>query len=209
MNLPLVTAKTKGLIVLAIIIIFVGWAYSARADAGVLTFTTSTTTGSGSVIPVLTWSTAPVAASCTASGAWTGAKAPAGGTETLAAITSSKTYALLCTWADGSATVSWVPPTQRTDGTPLTDLTKYRVYYGLSSTAMTTTSDVLAPATSKVFTPLATGTWFFNVHAIDSVGGESGPSNTGSKAVTQGSSTQQIAITVNPVPMAPTGVTVN
>jgi hypothetical protein len=32
-----------------------------------------------------------------------------------------------------TAIVSWTPPTQRTDGSALTDLAGYRVYYGKSS----------------------------------------------------------------------------
>ena len=35
--------------------------------------------------------------------------------------------------ATGSATLSWVPPTQNSDGSPLTNLASYRVYYGTSS----------------------------------------------------------------------------
>ncbi len=33
----------------------------------------------------------------------------------------------------GTATLSWTPPTQNTDGSPLTDLAGYRVYWGTSS----------------------------------------------------------------------------
>ena len=179
------------------------------ASAGTLTFTTTTATGNGSVIPVLSWSTTPVATGCTASGAWSGAKA-ASGTETLAAITSSKTYNLLCSWADLSqAIVNWVPPTQNTDGTAYTDAKASRVYYGTTSSSMTTTVDVPAPATSKTVTGLATGIWFFNVHAVNQLGVESGPSNTASKTIGSSSSTESVGITVNPVPMPPTGVTVN
>ena len=34
--------------------------------------------------------------------------------------------------AVGSATLSWTPPTQNMDGTPLTNLAGYRVYWGTS-----------------------------------------------------------------------------
>ncbi len=33
----------------------------------------------------------------------------------------------------GDATLSWDPPTTNADGTPLTDLAGYRIYYGTSS----------------------------------------------------------------------------
>jgi hypothetical protein len=179
------------------------------ASAGTLTFTTTTATGNGSVIPVLSWSTTPVATGCTASGAWSGAKA-ASGTETLAAITSSKTYNLLCSWADLSqAIVNWVPPTQNTDGTAYTDPWGVKIHYGQTASSMTTIADVPIPATSKTIAGLATGTWFFNVHAVNLLGVESGPSNTASKTIGSTTSTESVGITVNPVPMAPTAVTVN
>src|SRR5438477_5923085 len=88
-----------------------------------ITFTAQTVSGDGSVVPALTWSTAPVATGCTASGAanWTGAKGPSGA-QTLAAITSSATYNLTCNWpADTTATVTWTNPVQNTDSTPYTD----------------------------------------------------------------------------------------
>ena len=200
-------AITSAILAAMVILGLLLWYNSARA--GTLSFTTATATGNGSVTPVLSWSTVPVATGCTASGAWSGAKA-ASGTETLPAITTSKTYNLLCSWADLSqAIVNWVPPTQNTDGTAYTDAKASRVYYGPTSSSMTTTVDVPVPATSKTVTGLATGIWFFNVHAVNQLGVESGPSNTASKTIGSTTSTESVGITVNPVPMPPTAVTVN
>ncbi len=36
----------------------------------------------------------------------------------------------------GSVTLSWYPPTQNADGSPLTDLAGYRVYYGHSADSL-------------------------------------------------------------------------
>src|ERR1044072_5955990 len=74
--------------------------------AGTINFTANKTSATGSLTPVLTWSTSPVAPSCSASGAWSGTKF-ASGSETLAAITASKSYTLTCAWGNGTAKISW------------------------------------------------------------------------------------------------------
>jgi hypothetical protein len=80
--------------------------------------------------------------------------------------------------ANGTATLSWTPPTTRTDGTALTNLASYRVYYGTSSSALTTRIDVANPGLSSyVVSNLAAGTWYFAVTALDSTGAESTQSN--------------------------------
>jgi hypothetical protein len=73
--------------------------------------------------PELTWSTSPAGAACTASGAWSGAKASSG-TETVPAIRSSSVFALACSWPDESmAMLTWVNPTEHTDSSPYDPLT--------------------------------------------------------------------------------------
>ena len=101
--------------------------------AGTITFTAKQASATGSLAPVLTWSTTPVASSCTAGGAWSGTKF-ASGTETLATITASKSYTLTCVWGNGSASLNWTAPTKNTDGTSLTDLAGYKVVFGSSAT---------------------------------------------------------------------------
>lgn len=178
-----------------------------------LTFTAQTTTGAGSVVPVLTWSTTPAATSCTASGdaTWTGTKA-ASGTQTLASISASKTYQLSCTWpGDTSATLTWTPPTQNTDGTALTNLAGYKVYRAATSAgvASATPTTVAGNVTTHRFSSLAAGANFFGVTAYNSAGAESGMSNIASKTVSATETqNRSVAITVNPKPNAPTGLTV-
>lgn len=192
------------------------------ALAQTLTFTTSTATGDGSVVPVLTWSTTPAAQSCTASGdtAWTGTKA-ASGTQTLAAITSSKTYRMTCTWpGDTTATLRWTRPTTNTDGTALslcasaTDtgpcLAKYRISRGTSATALSESRDHNFPdSLSANWSGLAAGTHFFGIKAVTGQGVESDLSNVVSKTITTTQTVNRdVAITVNPKPNAPTALTV-
>ena len=54
--------------------------FAAPIFAQTVTLTPSVTSGAGSISTTLTWSTNPVAASCSAAGhaSWTGAKGPSG-----------------------------------------------------------------------------------------------------------------------------------
>jgi hypothetical protein len=73
----------------------------------------------------------------------------------------------------GTATVSWVGPTQYVDNSPLnpiTDLTGYRVLYGESAASLTRSIDVPSTATSAAITGLTPGTWYFGVQALVSYG---------------------------------------
>jgi hypothetical protein len=75
----------------------------------------------------------------------------------------------------GSATVSWNPPTTREDGSPLTDLAGFKVYYGSAPDNLGTSISLQdASMTSYVVSNLsAHGTYYFSVTAVDSTGGES------------------------------------
>lgn len=84
----------------------------------------------------------------------------------------------------GSATLSWTVPTQNTDGTPLTNLAGYHIYYGTSAGAWTSTITVLeATETSYVVSGLAPGTYYFAVVAFNTAGDDSPQSNVGSKTI--------------------------
>jgi uncharacterized protein YceK len=82
-----------------------------------------------------------------------------------------------------SAVVTWDAPTINDDGTPLTDLSGYKVYYGTSSGNYEQTIDV-GNYTSIEIDSLTDGTWFFSVKAYDSSGNESAFSNEVSKNIT-------------------------
>jgi hypothetical protein len=84
----------------------------------------------------------------------------------------------------GSATLSWTEPTENTDGTPVTDLAGYHIYYGTTEGAWTSTITVLeATETSYVVSGLAPGTYYFAVVAFNSAGDDSPESNVGSKTI--------------------------
>ena len=85
----------------------------------------------------------------------------------------------------GSATVSWVAPTQNTDGSPLSNLAGFHVYYGTSSTNLTQMQPVSsAGASSAVVGNLTSGgTWYFGVKAYTNTGLESDMSSISSKAI--------------------------
>jgi hypothetical protein len=86
--------------------------------------------------------------------------------------------------AGGSATLSWTPPTRNTDGSSLTNLAGYRVYWGPAAgnypNSVTLNNAGLA---SYVVSNLAPGTYYFVVSARNSAGTESAMSNVGSKTI--------------------------
>lgn len=84
----------------------------------------------------------------------------------------------------GSATLSWTPPTSNTDGSALTNLAGYRIYYGTSSSSLTNTIGInSAGISSYVITGLSPSTYYFAITAYNSVGAESSRSATVSKVV--------------------------
>jgi len=85
----------------------------------------------------------------------------------------------------GSATLSWQPPTENADGSPLTNLAGYMIRYGTRSDALTLELKIGNPGiTSAMIEGLTPATWYFTVSAYTSTGVESMPSAVGSKTVT-------------------------
>ena len=82
----------------------------------------------------------------------------------------------------GQAILSWTVPTTNEDGTPLTDLAGYKVYYGKVSATYTTIKDIRNVLTYTI-TGLGEGTWFFVVTAYNTIGTESAYSNEVSKVI--------------------------
>lgn len=174
-----------------------------------VTFTAEVTSGVETVVPVLTWDTTPLADACTASGDWSGGKAPSG-TETLPAISGSATYNIMCEWLDASATLTWTAPTQNTDGTPYTDPKGFKVYYDMTQGGpYENVNDIVDPnATSHVVFPLIPGTWFFVSTAYNQNDIESDMSNEAMKILGLTTETESVGITVNPKPASPENLTV-
>jgi hypothetical protein len=84
----------------------------------------------------------------------------------------------------GSATLSWTPPTQNTDGSPLTDLASYKIYYGNESGNYHTSIQINNNGmTVYVVKHLTSNTYYFVMTAINSSGEESDFSGEASKQV--------------------------
>ena len=199
--------RAKKLLPFALLLFAAGAVHAQTA--GVVTLNANKTSATGSLVPVLTWSTNPTAKSCTASGGWSGTKA-ANGTQTLASISASTNYTLTCTWGAGTANVSWTAPTTNTNGSVLTNLARFKVVYGTSSTALTSSSivdDVTRRSTS--ISSLSPGTWYFAVRAVNTTGTESANSSVTSKVVSGASAARSVAITITAPPSTSGYVTAN
>jgi hypothetical protein len=84
----------------------------------------------------------------------------------------------------GSATLTWTPVTEDTNGAALTDLAGYAIYYGTSANAMQTNIELPDPTqTTYLVTNLAPGTWYFAVAAYTSGGTQGVLSNVASKTI--------------------------
>jgi hypothetical protein len=85
----------------------------------------------------------------------------------------------------GTATLSWLPPTQNTDGSALTDLAGFTIYYGTTSGNYTEVITINNPGISSYMVEsLPTGfTYYFVVTSVNSSGLESDYSNEGSKNI--------------------------
>jgi len=83
----------------------------------------------------------------------------------------------------GSATLSWQAPSERTDGSALTNLSGYRIYYGNSPGNYSQSISLGAGLSTYVIDNLAGGTWYFTMTALDSTGLESARTNPVSKTI--------------------------
>jgi hypothetical protein len=86
--------------------------------------------------------------------------------------------------SNGSATLTWTAVTENTNGTPLTGLAGYKVFYGTSQNALNTSVTLANPSlTTYTVTNLSSGTWYFAVAAYTSSGTQGVLSNVGSKTI--------------------------
>jgi hypothetical protein len=84
----------------------------------------------------------------------------------------------------GSVSLSWGAPTQNVDGSALTDLAGFKVYYGTSAGAMNFEETIDNPTvTIYLIENLIAGSWFFKVTAFNELGEESVFSNITSRLV--------------------------
>ncbi len=86
--------------------------------------------------------------------------------------------------ANGSATLSWVAPSQNADGSPLTDLAGFQVQYGRNEGDLSQVVTLNNASINRyVVENLSAGTWFFSVAAINSRGVLSAGSSVASKTI--------------------------
>jgi hypothetical protein len=86
--------------------------------------------------------------------------------------------------AFGTATLSWTPPTENADGSTLTDLAGYRIYYGRNVDNLSETIVVNNPGlTMYVVENLWQAKWYFSITSVNSRGVESRRSPTATKTV--------------------------
>ncbi|TLY95629.1 MAG: hypothetical protein E6K40_04480 [Gammaproteobacteria bacterium] len=86
--------------------------------------------------------------------------------------------------ANGSATVSWSAPTQNTDGSALTNLAGFNIYYGTSAGNLSQSVQIANPGlTTYALGNLAPGAWYFAVNAYTTAGAESALSSIASKTI--------------------------
>ena len=74
----------------------------------------------------------------------------------------------------GSATLSWEAPTTNTNGTALTDLVGYHIYYGSNPQELSRTVQInTVGLQTYVIDDLEPGTWYFAIKAVAANGVES------------------------------------
>lgn len=164
----------------------VGAAYSftpTGADANGDTLTYSYT---GTLPTGLTMNTATGRISGTPTIAGTYANIVVKATDTSSASASLAAFTItVSSTSSGSAVLTWTMPALNTDGSSLTDLTGYKIYYGTNSSSLTSSVSVSGGATTTTtINGLSTGTtYYFAIASISSAGGEGNKSNVASKAL--------------------------
>ena len=171
---------------------------TVAAQSPTLTFSAAPTSVSQNGSTTLNWSTTD-ATGCTASGDWSGSKGGSG-SETINSMIIDSQFTLDCSGAggtvndtvnvavvlsnNGTALLSWVPPTENTDGSTLTDLAGYKVYYGTSSGSYGAPITINDPGLSSYMVEnLGISDWFFVMTSFNSSGIESSFSTEISKTI--------------------------
>jgi len=77
-----------------------------------------------------------------------------------------------------SVTLSWAAPTENTNGSALTNLAGFDIYYGSSASSLTQKISLNSVGLlTYVMSNLSPGTWYFEIVAVNASGVQSGPSS--------------------------------
>ena len=110
-----------------------------------------------------------------------------GSTESGGSVSDASTSSSSSTASSASAdsvTLSWSAPTENTNGSALTNLSGYVIYYGTSPSAMTQTIDInTVGMLTYVVDNLSAGSWYFQIVAVNAAGDVSSPSATVSASI--------------------------
>jgi trimeric autotransporter adhesin len=167
----------------------IGGTPAAQVGAGaVYSFTPTTTDPSGNTLTFSIQNLPPWAAFNAHTGVLSGTPGVGDvGTDTgiIISVTDGTSSASLAAFsisvtepASGSATLSWAAPTQNTNGTPLTNLAGYHIYYGTSAGNLNQSVQIANPGlTSYMLNSLPAGTWYFSINDYTTAGVESAVSN--------------------------------
>ena len=159
----------------------------------------ATLTGGGDV--TVSW-TATHAVSCLASGGWSGAKDPAGGSQVLA-VSQSRTFTLNCKAATGQVVARWTKVTANTDGTPAT-ITGYRLYIADAPSGLPSATAIPLPATPLEYTFWRSpGDVSAGIRAVRSDQSRQCALERGVEERLAAAATCSDSVTVNPRPKAP------
>jgi len=75
--------------------------------------------------------------------------------------------------AAGSATLSWMPPTRNTDGSPAAHVAGYTIYYGTGPTSLAHSIRLGDPdLTAYIVGNLGPGTYYFSIRAYTASGAQ-------------------------------------
>jgi hypothetical protein len=127
-------------------------------------------------------------------------------------VTTTATYSIVCSAANGQAIVSWTAPTQNTDNTPLLDLRGFKIFHattvaGLASATPIVINDPLA--VTYTITGLPSGARYYAMKAFNSTGVDSDMSPSATNVVVIPASTATANVTITTKPKPPVIVTVN
>ncbi len=148
---------------------------TAPGILGTAAASSGTSTGTGTQNVAANSGTTPSSGTTSSTTATSGTTTtPASGTTTSGTTVASSTPPVKAPVKTGAATLDWMPPTQNSDGSVLTNLAGYTVYYGTSPDNLTQSIKVTNPGlTAYTVTDLSSGTWYFTVTSYSSAGVES------------------------------------